>query len=332
MARALPYDPSMRRFASEGFPVFRRRVLFAGLLVAVLAEAGCRHTPCRREPLRRPVGGDPNPNALGDPIPPRVIPLEAIPPTGVPPTPRPSNYPPSGGAIQRDYLPGPAPGVLGEPVAPVERIERLRPVPQPPLEVPAQPKLLVPVPLPGEVPDRPAPTPAKRNDLPPPVVERVPEKPPEKLALELPGFATVLDRVTASRKPTTDGFAWLKTNGYKTVAYLHDPDAKDVDSARQLTEKQGLKFVAIPVSPETLPAAYKAFAELVKDASARPLHAFATSGNRAGSLWYLVFREVELLPDDAARVRAGKLGLERPEDSEEAKRFWLAVQQFLSKH
>lgn len=312
----------------------RTQVVIA-LLFAVLAGAGCRNGPCRRDPVKpRPISRDPD--ALGEPIPPRVIPLESIPPTGVPPAPRPSNYPPSGGATQRDYLPGPVPGVLGEPIAPVERIERLRPVPQPPLEVPAQPKLLVPVPLPGEVPAGPAPSPTpppptERKDLPPPVVEKVPEKPSEKVALELPGFATVLDRVTASRKPTTDGFAWLKTNGYKTVAYLHDPDARDVDSARQLIEKQGLKFVGIPVSPETLPAAYKTFADLVKDASARPMHAFATSGNRAGGLWYLVFREVELLPDDAARVRAGKLGLERPEDSDEAKRFWLAVQQFLSK-
>lgn len=290
--------------------------------------------------MRRPLG-EPNPNALGDPIPPRVIPLESIPPTGVPaspgtsrfdpselPTPRPSNYPPSG--TQQDYLPGPAPGVLGDPIAPAERPQ---PVLQPPLEVPAQPKLLTPIPLPGDVPIRREFPDAGRKDLPAPVAEKPAVKSSEKAALELPGFATVFDRgpVTASSKPSTDGFAWLKSNGYNTVVYLHDPDAKDVDSARQLTEKQGLKFVAIPTSPETLPAAYKTLAERVKDASAHPLHAFATSGNRAGSLWYLIFREVELLPDDAARVRAGKLGLERPEDSEEAKRFWLAVQQFLSK-
>ena len=50
-----------------------------------------------------------------------------------------------------------------------------------------------------------------------------------------------------------------------------------------------------------------------------------------GSLWYLTFRDVELLSDDAARVRAGKLGLQGPADSAEAKAFWLAVQEFLSK-
>ena len=316
-----------------------RNWLSAVLVAATLiAFTGCRHRDCRRrDDARRPLG-DPNPNALGDPIPPRATPLESIPPTGIPPTPgtgrfepadpirrnylepeppREVNYPPS--YLQRE-LPGPAPGVLGEPVAPVDR---------------TVPKLLTPVPLPNEVPDRkeplllPPPPGEARKDLPPPLAD----KPRDKAPLDLPEFATVLDRgpVTTSRRPELDGFEWLKANGYKTVAYLHEPAAKDVASAKELAEKKGLTFVAIPVSPDTLPAAYKTFGELVRDAANRPLHVFAASGNRSGSLWYLTFRDVELLPDDAARVRAGKLGLQGPTDSAEAKAFWLAVQEFLSK-
>ncbi len=325
-----------------------RNWLSAALVAAtVVALAGCRHRNCRRnDDTRRPLG---DPDALGAPIPPRVAPLESIPPTGIPPTPgtgrfepadpirrnylepdppRAANYPPS--YLQRE-LPGPAPGVLGEPIASAEKLAPLLP----PVEMPQAPKLLVPVPLPNEVPDRkeplllPPPPDDARKDLPPPLAD----KPRDKAPLDLPEFATVLDRgpVTTSRRPELDGFAWLKANGYKTVAYLHDPAAKDVASARELAEKKGLTFVAIPVSPDTLPAAYKTFAALVRDAANRPLHVFAASGNRSGSLWYLMFRDVELLPDDAARVRAGKLGLQGPADSAEAKGFWLAVQEFLSK-
>lgn len=313
----------------------------ATLAATVLALTGCRNGPCRRRydpPPPRPAD---LPDTLGAPIPPRVLPLETIPSTGVPsspatdggfspidpvrnfytdpvpsdpPPPREVRYPP---VDVRPALPGPEPGVLGEPILPVERR--------------AEPKLLVPVPLPGAaVPDRrDTPPPAERKDLPPPLTDAPREKDP----LALPGFATVLDRgpVTTSRRPELGGFAWLKEQGYKTVAYLHAPDAVDVTSARDLAAKEGLTFVAIPVAPETLPAAYKTFAALVQNADARPLHVFATSGNRSGTLWYLVFREGEVLSADAARVRAGKLGLADPTASDEAKQFWLAAQNFLSK-
>jgi len=271
-----------------------------------------------------------------------VLPFETIPSTGVPPAPRydggfsptdpvrdfyrdPESYdPPPPREVNyppvniRPGLPGPEPGVLGEPIMPIERR--------------AEPKLLVPVPLPDAVPDRRDPlTPPKleRKDLPPPLTDAPPEKDP----LALPGFATVLDRgpVTTSLRPELSGFSWLKAHGYKTVAYLHEPAAVDVTSSRDMAAKAGLTFVAIPVTPETLPAAYKTFAALTQDANARPLHVFAKSGNRSGALWYLVFREVEVLSADAARVRAGKLGLAEPTTSEEAKQFWLAAQKFLSK-
>jgi len=301
------------------------------LAATVVALTGCRNGPCRRRyddpPPRRPVAP---PDTLGAPIPPRVLPLESIPPTDLrpapgsgfsptdpgrdyfPPPPREVNYPP---VNIRPRLAGPEPGVLGEPIMPIERR--------------AEPKLLVPVPLPDAAPERPVPPPpAERKDLPPPLTDAPRDKDP----LALPGFATVLDRgpVTTSRRPELSGFAWLKSHGYKTVAYLHDPAAPDVTSTRDMAAKEGLTFVAIPVTPETLPAAYKTFAALIQDANARPLHVFAKSGNRSGALWYLVFREVEVLSADAARVRAGKLGLAEPTDSDEAKQFWLAAQKFLS--
>ncbi len=317
--------------------------LSIGLVAAIIATlSGCRNGPCRR-PLRDRLSdrlSDRNPPSLEAPIPPRVLPLESIPPTGVPstpgngafdprdpirrefrepeplpPPPREVYYPP---ANPRQDFPAPDPRVLGDPIPPVERTE---------------PKLLVPVPLPGAVPDRKEPSllpppPTERKDLPPALTEKPRATPP----LDLPAFATALDRgpVTTSGKPELDGYEWLKKNGYKTVVYLHEPGANDVTSARTLAEKKGLTFVAVPVSPETLPAAFATFEELVRDAKARPLHVFATSGNRAGSLWYLVYRQVEFLSADAARVRAGKLGLGDPADSAEAKQFWLAVSKVLS--
>lgn len=315
-----------------------RKLLTVALLAATVHPlAGCRHSQCRAREAR-PTR---DPDALGAPIPPRVTPLETIPSTGIAPEagtePIRRNFREPDSVPPREVpdplglgsgLPDPAAGVLGDPIASAERRE----APFPPvMETTPTPKLLVPEPLPADVLDRkePLPLPPRpgRADLPPPVAA---EQPRERSATELPEFAQVLDRVSTSRKPRPDGFGWLKANGYKTVAYLHEPEAKDVASARELAEKQGLTFVAIPVSPEELSAAYTAFADLVKEARVRPLHVFATSGNRTGALWYLAFRKLESLPDDAARVRAGKLGLQSPTDSSEAKRFWLAITDFLS--
>ena len=138
------------------------------------------------------------------------------------------------------------------------------------------------------------------------------------------------DRVASGRKPLLEGLDALKAKGFKTVLYLHAPDA-DVTAARETVEKSGLKFVALPVSPETLAAASKVFAERLKDAASKPLYVYDLDGIRAGSLWYLHFRTIDLLADEPARIRAGTLGLQAPSTSDERKGYWLAIQDLLAK-
>ena len=69
----------------------------------------------------------------------------------------------------------------------------------------------------------------------------------------------------------------------------------------------------------------------LKDATSKPLYVYDLDGVRAGSLWYLQFRTVEMLSDEVARIRANALGLRDAAVSEEQKHFWIAIQDQLAK-
>lgn len=176
-------------------------------------------------------------------------------------------------------------------------------------------------PSPSPTADRPAPPPAssQRSGL--------LNDPATRGPVGLPGFQVVKDRnrdgVAAGGKPTLDGFDWLKASGYRTVVYVHDP-SENPSAARDLAEQRGLRFVPIEVTPASLRSAYSDFARTVEDRSARPVYVADADGRRAGVLWYLLFRKADLLGEDAARVRAGSLGL-TDTSAGESKQLWDAA-------
>lgn len=323
------------------------------LILLATLTAGCRHhcrhgcddhrlgdrlherIDDRRDGRRRDPGID-----ADRAIPPGVIPPrgETIPATPLPVTPSRSNF------VEVDPI-----------LAPPARVTEKAPLDLPPATVPSDPVLTIP---PGSAPNRtlllpdpllldplrPAPSKAEPAPgifgepiIPATIAETLPRVSSEsKGVLPAPvgvdAFAPVpgQDKVAGGRKPSLEGLDALKSQGYKTVLYLHAPDA-DLTAAKETVEKRGLAFAAIPVSPESLAQASKAFAEQLKDATAKPLFVYDLDGIRAGSLWYVQFRTVDLLGDEAARIRAGSLGLQDPEKSDEQKRFWIAIQDLLAK-
>lgn len=166
-----------------------------------------------------------------------------------------------------------------------------------------------------------SPNPSRKSDL-----------PTDSVPAGVEAYAPVpgQENVASGKKPTLEGLDALKANGFKTVLYLHAPDA-DLSAAKETVEKRGLKFVALAVSPQTLGRAAEVFAEQLKDAASKPLFVYDLDGVRAGSLWYLQFRQVEMLSDEVARIRAGALGLRDASTSEEQKQFWIAIQDRLGK-
>jgi len=292
-----------------------RRILLAGLVGAVAAgETGCNHC-CRRQGRdTAPRGG------TFIPPPPGGIPA-TLPPgdTGLPP----STPPPPGG-----------PGADLPPPSVPDTSRSFRPDPAKPGT-----QLLLPDPLPGASSAAPK---SGTGFLGNPVVPTGGDLPPRQQSPArtagaaapadgvpgVPGFAAAAPGAATGRKPAVEGFDALKARGYRTAVYLHAP-GEDVSAAKDLAERTGLAFAAVPVSPATLGSAFERFKAVVGDRSARPVFVFDDTGVRAGSLWYLYFRTVDALADDAARVRAAPLGLRDAGD--EATKFWVAIQDYLAK-
>ncbi len=277
----------------------RRTAILSLLLATLLGSTGCRHI-CKRGLCAG--RSDPPPRARDDLfIPPptgglpstRPLPADnALPPATVPSTPGGSQYRP-----QRETL-------YPDPLLEAPSIGGTKPGEPPPI-------LSIPE---GST---------SGNSKSSKVID------PTNAPTGLPGFAVVRDRIATGRKPTLDGFDTLRGTGYKTVVYLH-PVGRDTTATKDLAEKKGLVFVAIPVDASGLKSAAGTFAETVGDSARLPMYVFDDEGVRTGSLWYLYFRTVESMGDDAAQVKAAALGL-RDATGDEKTNFWLAVQEILSK-
>lgn len=271
-----------------------RRMLLGAVASGLVFTVGCRHRCCLNDPQNRPTPY--RPQAPNSPF--------LLPPAGVPTTPAP--------------VPGPSVGPIMPGVGPTS-----------PSNKPA-PEVLLPDPIPGSASSRSfSPSNPGQGLLGGPITPRT--EPPLAKTIEtttgLPSFAKVKDGLATGRKPALDGFESLKRMGYRTVVYLH-PTGADVSAAKEVADARGLKFTAIETTPEKLPESLDAFNVAVGDKASRPLYVFDDDGVRTGALWYLHFRTVDAMNDDAARVRARPLGFDN--QSDEAKAFGLAIQQYLA--
>jgi protein tyrosine phosphatase (PTP) superfamily phosphohydrolase (DUF442 family) len=169
-----------------------------------------------------------------------------------------------------------------------------------------------------------APTPPPSTSA-PPLASATPSLP-----VGIVDFAPALqDRVAAGRRPALEGLDWLKANGYKSAVQLRRPGESDSADRKQV-EARGMTFTSLEVSPATLTwATVDAFAKQVGNSATQRMFVYDTDGSLSGGMWYLYFRRVERLPDEAARLRAARLGLKEGADGAH-REMWLAVQKLLS--
>lgn len=308
--------------------MIRRLMLAAMASGVVFGMAGCRNNKCcQNGDLSRP----PQPFLPSGPGAPPVIGPPSggttIPPAGVPASPPPSVLPP-GGTSNRGSLPPPDP-LFGAP-----REGNYRPPPAPNTGKPPT-ELLLPETLPNGASSTRSQYPA--ND-PTRGVLGAPQKPATKQTAEpplsrpqatagLPSFLQIKPGVSTGRKPAIDGFDSLKQTGCKTVVYLHGHDA-DVTKDRDVARSRGLTFVDVETTPETLPDALKRVNAVASERSAKPVYVYDEDGLRAGAVWYLYFRTVDLQSADVAGIRARGIGL--TDQTDEGRAFWVAIQQYLA--
>jgi len=267
------------------------RALFLTLALGCVLSAGCRHHPWKRPaPPPCPPGG----SAL---IPPTGLPDGAPP---LPPVPR-----------------GVAPDNGSELLLPQNPPGRARS--EYPRIVPADPRGAI-LGTPDFI-ERPRVVPAD-----PPAVDAR-SSPPIDVAIGITDFTKVKEGVSAGHRPTLEGLDWLKAKGYKSVVYLRGANDDDTTDRRQV-ERRDMKFVSLPVTPETLtPTWIDEFNQLLGDTGSRPIFVYATEPAVAGTAWYLHLRTAEFLTHDEARVRASRLG--RIEEQSEL--FQAAVKALITK-
>ncbi|MBX9579878.1 MAG: hypothetical protein K2X87_06175 [Gemmataceae bacterium] len=289
--------------------MLRRVILLSAVAPGlVLGAAGCRHKCCRSDDsTARPIYGTPPAGSFlnsptGTRIPPPNVPATppALGPTipggnGLPP---PADLSPSGGRETITPDPLPPGGSSSRSVVPDNF-----------LGGPVKP------------PSQTAEPPLARNG-----VQQAGGTVPAGPA-GLPDFVKVKDGVAAGGKPELGGFDTLKQQGYRSVVYLHGP-AADVATTREVVEKKGFQFTAIEATPEKLADALTAFNAAVGERAAKPAYVFADAPARAGAVWYAHLRTVDLESDEVAKIRARPLGL--TEQGDEARAFWVAVQQYLA--
>jgi hypothetical protein len=151
------------------------------------------------------------------------------------------------------------------------------------------------------------------------------------LPVGIPSFAPAIgDKVASGRKPALEGLDWLKANGYRGALVVRKPGESDAADRRQF-ESRGLSFASLEVALTSLDrSTVEQFNHLIADTNRQPLFVYDADGSLVGPLWYLYFRRVEHVDDDAARAKAERLGLKLGERDQRLG--WLAVQDFLAKN
>ena len=287
-------------------------VAFVGCIF--LGTAGCKHRCCVSDRFR-----EPRPFLPSAPSSPFLLPPANVPTTPAPPPPAAGSLVPPPVAPPpetRQYPSAPTPGWLAPPVTAT---------PTPPPSNRPPPEILLPESLPpasnGSSSSARPPTPARSGEPSPSSVASPPT------SSHLPGYTRVKRGVATGRRPTLDGFDALQRAGFRTLVYLHAPQA-DFTDIRQIAHSRQLDVIPLEVTPENLPQTAEQFHAIVADTSRHPLYVFDEDGVRAGVLWYLHFRTIDALNDDAARIRARPLGF--LEQGNEATPWLLAIQRYLS--
>jgi uncharacterized protein (TIGR01244 family) len=105
---------------------------------------------------------------------------------------------------------------------------------------------------------------------------------------DIPNYLRVRPDFATGGAPTAEGLERLREFGFAVVVDLREP-SEETDAERARVEAAGLRYVSIPVAPETLSWADVDRVKAVIDDPARgPLLLHCASGNRVGGVWVLL--------------------------------------------
>ncbi len=104
----------------------------------------------------------------------------------------------------------------------------------------------------------------------------------------IPSYHVIAPGVAAAGQPAPEALQKLKEMGFRTVVSLRT-EREGASQERPIVERQGLRYVSVPVTSESLSFADAAAVEKVlSDAGARPVLLHCASSNRVGAVWALI--------------------------------------------
>lgn len=102
--------------------------------------------------------------------------------------------------------------------------------------------------------------------------------------LDAPAYRRLSPSFAVAGRPSPAAIARLKELGFRTAIDVRQP-AEGVAIVRDAVEAQGLRFLNVPVSPDTFSLEdVKKVEAVLKDASAAPVLLFCASSNRVGGV------------------------------------------------
>jgi uncharacterized protein (TIGR01244 family) len=118
--------------------------------------------------------------------------------------------------------------------------------------------------------------------------------------------------VMAAGQPTGEQLQVLAEEGYKTVIDLRPPEEPRGYAEAEAAQANGLTYVNIPVTLQTLDQATIDRFVAAMDKAEKPVLLHCASSNRVGALWYAYLVEKGMAPVEALK-KGRAAGLKAPE-------------------
>ena len=118
-----------------------------------------------------------------------------------------------------------------------------------------------------------------------PAASRAGEIPVTVDAALIPSYRVIEPGVATAGQPAPEALRKLKEMGFRTVVNLRT-EKEGAAEERPVVEAQGLRYVSVPVTLETLSLAdIEAVEKVLADAGSRPVLLHCASSNRVGGVW-----------------------------------------------
>jgi uncharacterized protein (TIGR01244 family) len=133
---------------------------------------------------------------------------------------------------------------------------------------------------------------------------------------QIPEYRLVRPDLAAAGQPSPEALGRLKEMGFRTVVNLRTEKEGAVEE-KAVVEAQGLRYVWVPVTAESLSLAdVEAVEKVIEDPSAGPVLLHCHSSNRVGGVWAVVeARRGKSLEEALAAGRAAGLRSPGMEDA-----------------